>query len=45
MDKKITNKPENPNVKTVTHRPEELPSTDSRDWHGLSESEVIKGKK
>ncbi|GAB6172420.1 hypothetical protein JCM15765_18980 [Paradesulfitobacterium aromaticivorans] len=45
MKKGFPDKNANPNTKPTPHRPEEQPSTDSRDWHGLSEDEALRGKK
>lgn len=34
----------NPDLKPAPHRPDQSPSSDSRDGHGLSKDEVLKGK-
>lgn len=44
MDKKFPEKAENPKTKPVYHKPDKVPSMDSRDGHGLSKTEALKGK-
>ncbi|MEA4902268.1 hypothetical protein [Desulfitobacterium sp.] len=44
MDKKFPDKPENPKTKPVFHKPDKVPSMDSRDGHGLSKDQVLQGK-
>lgn len=44
MDKKFPDKAENPETKPVYHKPDKVPSMDSRDGHGLSKTEALKGK-
>ena len=45
MIKKFPDRQENPNPKPWPHQPENGPSTDSRDKHGLNKDEALQAKK
>lgn len=45
MKKKFPDRDSNPSTKPIPHNPSLAPSMDSRDNHGLSKDEALKGKK
>ncbi|AGA67783.1 hypothetical protein Desdi_0234 [Desulfitobacterium dichloroeliminans LMG P-21439] len=45
VEKKFPNRPANPDTKpSQNHKPDKAPSMDSRDGHGLTKDEALKGK-